>query len=104
MTAAFVQARAFFAPALSFIRAAADAGAGVLIHCFAGAHRAGTTGVAFLMEAEGLSAADATAAAQRLRPVIDPQVAPRVSAISFSRAPPSLPPLLNRTQRVAGLR
>jgi len=62
-----------FAPVVSFIRHAVDAGGGVLIHCFAGAHRAGTTGVAWLMHADGLDAADATAAAQRQRPCIDPK-------------------------------
>ena len=33
----------------------------------------GTTGVAFLMQREGLSAEDAITTAQRLRPVIDPK-------------------------------
>ena len=45
----------------------------MLIHCFAGAHRAGTTGVAWLMHAERLSAADALRVAQRCRPIIDPK-------------------------------
>jgi len=62
-----------FAPVVSFIQQAVDAGGGVLIHCFAGAHRAGTTGVAWLMHSDGLSAADATAAAQHHRPCIDPK-------------------------------
>ena len=64
---------ALFEPVVSFIRSAVDAGGGVLIHCFAGAHRAGTTGVAWLMHADGLNATDATTAAQRQRPCIDPK-------------------------------
>jgi len=62
------------AQVMEFVRKAVDGGGNVLIHCFAGAHRAGTTGVAFLMHAEeGLGAKSALAAAQRLRPVIDPK-------------------------------
>lgn len=64
---------ALFAPAMEFIGQAVDEGGSVLIHCFAGAHRAGTTGVAWLMHAEGLNSADAIAAAQRRRSVIDPE-------------------------------
>jgi len=64
---------ALFAPVMRFVRQAVEGGGGVLIHCFAGAHRAGTTGVAWLMHADGLSTADAIATAQRLRPVIDPE-------------------------------
>lgn len=69
---------AFFSPVMRFIREASMAGGNVLIHCFAGAHRAGTTGVAFLMYAEHLRATDALATAQRLRPVIDPQAYPQL--------------------------
>ena len=65
--------RALFAPPMDFIGHAVGAGGTGLGHCFAGAHRAGTTGVAWLMHAEGLGAAAATAAAQQLRPVIDPK-------------------------------
>jgi hypothetical protein len=65
---------AFFAPTMDFIRAAVDSGGAVLIHCFAGAHRAGTTGIAWLMHEEGLSAVVGTAVAQQLRPIIDPKI------------------------------
>ena len=64
---------AFFASPFDFVRTAVEAGGNVLIHCFAGAHRAGTTGVAWLMHAERLSAADALRVAQRCRPIIDPK-------------------------------
>ena len=63
----------FFEPVLQFIRHAAENGGHVLIHCFAGAHRAGSTGVAFLMYMEHLRTEDAIATAQCLRPVIDPK-------------------------------
>jgi len=63
----------FFEPVMSFIQSAYEGGGKVLIHCFAGAHRAGTTGVAFLMHMEKLNADDAIATAQCLRPVIDPK-------------------------------
>lgn len=60
-------------PAVQFIQEAADTGGRVLIHCFAGAHRAGTTVVAFLMHVERLGAETATTVAQRMRPCIDPK-------------------------------
>ena len=44
----------------------------VLVHCLAGAHRAGTTGCILLMHKAGLSAMEAVATAKKLRPVIDP--------------------------------
>jgi len=47
-------------------------GESVLVHCLAGAHRAGTTGVAFLMYKIGVSFDDALTAAKRCRPVINP--------------------------------
>jgi predicted protein tyrosine phosphatase len=64
----------FFEPVLDFINSATVAGGNVLIHCFAGAHRAGTTATAFLMHREGLGAEDAISTAQQLRPVIDPKL------------------------------
>ena len=44
----------------------------VLMHCLAGAHRAGTAGIASLMYLTGMSAIDATRTAQTLRPIINP--------------------------------
>ena len=64
---------AFVAPLFAFIDAALAQGGSVLVHCLAGAHRAGTTGVACLMHyGRMLDVAEATAAAKRLRRVIDP--------------------------------
>ena len=55
-----------------FIDSALAHGRSVLVHCLAGAHRAGTTAVLLLMYKEGLTAEDAVRAAQSLRPIINP--------------------------------
>mmetsp|Transcript_18024 Transcript_18024/g.30314 ORF Transcript_18024/g.30314 Transcript_18024/m.30314 type:complete len:214 (+) Transcript_18024:345-986(+) len=62
----------FVAPLFRFIEEALTNGNGVLVHCLAGAHRAGTTGVACLMHLTGQSADSATVLAKRCRPVINP--------------------------------
>ena len=41
----------FFAPAHNFIDKALNQGKHVMVHCLAGAHRAGTTGVSYMMKA-----------------------------------------------------
>ena len=64
---------ALFEPVMQFIQAAVAGGGSVLIHCFAGAHRAGTTGVAYLMHTEAIGAEEALLMAQQARPMIDPQ-------------------------------
>ena len=38
-----------FAPVHGFIEDALESGGSVLVHCLAGAHRAGTTGVSYMM-------------------------------------------------------
>ena len=63
---------AFFAPLFGFVDAELGAGRGVLIHCLAGAHRAGTAGTACLMHLCGLRAPEAIATAKAARPVFDP--------------------------------
>lgn len=63
---------AFVEPMLSFVSAALEQGHSVMVHCLAGAHRAGTTGVICLMRFAGLSVAEAIPAAKRLRPIIEP--------------------------------
>ena len=65
-------ALAFFRPAFAFVDEALAAGAPVLIHCLAGAHRAGTAGIACLMHLCALGAAEATATAKLARPAINP--------------------------------
>jgi len=47
-------------------------GESVLVHCLAGAHRAGTTGCACLVHYAGLEADAATQVAQYCRPIIEP--------------------------------
>ena len=49
-----------------------EAGRNVLVHCLAGAHRAGTTGVSFMMREGRYNADTAIRLAKALRPVIDP--------------------------------
>eukprot|EP00962_Isochrysis_galbana_P007826 scaffold2123_cov111-Isochrysis_galbana.AAC.7 len=63
---------AFAQQLFDFIDAALASGGSVLIHCLAGAHRAGTVGVSCLMRHHRLNPADATAMAKRLRPAINP--------------------------------
>ena len=63
---------AYFGDVFSWVDAALAGGHSILIHCLAGAHRAGTTGTAFLMHAAKLSATQAIAAAKKMRPAIDP--------------------------------
>ena len=63
---------AFAQSLFTFVDAALQQGGGVLVHCLAGAHRAGTTGVLCLMHYEGLDSATATQTAKALRPAINP--------------------------------
>lgn len=62
----------FFIPVFKSIDAAVAQGKGVLIHCLAGAHRAGTTGVAYTMHAANLDHRTAIAACKACRPIVDP--------------------------------
>mmetsp|Transcript_33927 Transcript_33927/g.66215 ORF Transcript_33927/g.66215 Transcript_33927/m.66215 type:complete len:129 (+) Transcript_33927:250-636(+) len=64
--------RAFVKPVFTFIGNALSKGQNVLVHCLAGAHRAGTTGCACLMHFGGLEMKQAISTAKKLRPVIDP--------------------------------
>jgi protein-tyrosine phosphatase len=45
----------FFRPCHNFIDEALNKGENVMVHCLAGAHRAGTTGVSYMMKAGQLS-------------------------------------------------
>ncbi|CAJ1948971.1 unnamed protein product [Cylindrotheca closterium] len=62
----------FFQPFFDFLDAELKEGRAILIHCLAGAHRAGTAGIASLMYLTGMSAEEATKAAKSLRPIINP--------------------------------
>lgn len=61
-----------FRPAFSFIDTALSSGGNVLVHCLAGAHRAGTLGVAYLMYKSGMGVDEALRTAKVARPVIGP--------------------------------
>ena len=63
---------ALFQALFAVIDGALAKGESVLVHCLAGAHRAGTTGIMCLMHYAGMSSLEAVPTAKRLRPVIDP--------------------------------
>jgi len=64
--------RQFTSPLFSFITEGLENGESVVVHCLAGAHRAGTTGCACLMHYCGMDARSAIRAAKKCRPVVDP--------------------------------
>ena len=64
----------WFEPVFKLIETFTREGRSVLIHCLAGAHRAGTTGVATLMHFASMDVASATFAAKTCRPIIDPTI------------------------------
>lgn len=64
--------RDFFQRMFQFIQDALDRNESVLIHCLAGAHRAGSCGVAVLMYFLDLELAKAVFLAKLCRPIIDP--------------------------------
>uniref|UniRef100_A0A061QUC3 protein-tyrosine-phosphatase n=1 Tax=Tetraselmis sp. GSL018 TaxID=582737 RepID=A0A061QUC3_9CHLO len=64
--------RKFAAPLFAFVVEGLERGENVMVHCLAGAHRAGTTGVACLMHFARMDMAKAIVAAKRCRPVVDP--------------------------------
>lgn len=68
----FKQMTVFFSPMLQCIEKTLRRGENVLIHCLAGAHRAGTTTIIALMHFKDMTADDATRLAKSIRPVIDP--------------------------------
>ena len=43
-----------------------------MVHCLAGAHRAGTTGVSYMMKAGKMGFNEALRVAKTQRPVVDP--------------------------------
>ena len=63
---------AFTDPMFSFITEMISQGNNVLVHCLAGAHRAGTTGCACLMHFAQMDQKTAISTAKSLRPIIDP--------------------------------
>ena len=63
--------RKFIEPFFQFVDAVLAKGENVMVHCLAGAHRAGTTGCLCLMHYADMSHTEAVPVAQRLRPIID---------------------------------
>jgi len=63
---------AFTDPMFAFIETEISQGNNVLVHCLAGAHRAGTTGCACLMHFAKMDMEAAVRVAKSLRPIIDP--------------------------------
>ena len=63
---------AFLEPLFTFVVDALCAGANVMVHCLAGAHRAGTASCALLMRLTGCDMATAVWAAQQRRSIISP--------------------------------
>lgn len=61
-----------------FVDEALSAGGSVLVHCMAGAHRAGTAGCLLLMHLTGAGAREATRVAKSRRSCIDPIAAPEL--------------------------
>ena len=62
----------YFNVLFDFIEKVMKEGRNVLIHCLAGAHRAGTTGCAWLLYANNLSVEDAIKLGKAKRDAIDP--------------------------------
>ena len=63
----------YFNVAFGYIEEVMEKGQNVLIHCLAGAHRAGTTATSWLLYKENLSVTDAISLAKSRRSVIDPK-------------------------------
>jgi len=62
----------FVSPMLKFVEEVIKRGESVLVHCLAGAHRAGTAGIICLMHFQCLPAIKAKEQAKLHRPIIDP--------------------------------
>ncbi len=62
----------FVDPLFSFVDSAINNGKNVMVHCLAGAHRAGTTSCAVLIHYEKMDVNTAIATAKSRRPIIDP--------------------------------
>lgn len=61
-----------FQDVFDFIQGHIERGNSVLIHCLAGAHRAGAVGTAWIMYKTGMDVNSALALAQKCRPIISP--------------------------------
>jgi hypothetical protein len=62
----------FFGPVHNFIDKGLSEGHNVMVHCLAGAHRAGTTGVSYVMKACDMNFKDALKVTQQRRGIVNP--------------------------------
>merc|ERR1719223_1093570 len=62
----------YLAPFFDWVDERLARGENVMVHCLAGAHRAGTAGTAYVMYKTGLSAKDAVRHVQACREIVDP--------------------------------
>jgi protein-tyrosine phosphatase len=59
-------------PLVSTVQKTLASGQSVLVHCLAGAHRAGTVGVAIMMSLADVAPEEAVRRARETRPIVDP--------------------------------
>ena len=64
--------RKFYEPLFGFVEKALKEGKNVMVHCLAGAHRAGTSGISMVMYLMKLSAPQAVMFVKERRPIVDP--------------------------------
>lgn len=62
----------FFEDVFRFVEQSLESGKNVLVHCLAGAHRAGTTGIACVMHLAQLDAVTSTKGCQACRSAVEP--------------------------------
>jgi len=76
----------FLKPFFDFVDRAVESGCSVLVHCVAGAHRAGTAGCLLLMHYHQLAAKGATVCMRSLRPVTEPKGALQQLLVRYEQA------------------
>lgn len=62
----------FYKPLFVFVENALKSGKNVMVHCLAGAHRAGTSGISCAMYFMNLKALPAVDYVRKRRPIVDP--------------------------------
>jgi hypothetical protein len=90
-TATSAAVEAYFEPVFAVVDVALNRGASVLIHCMAGAHRAGTVGMAVVMRLAAVAPQryapydDTLATARRRRPILEPDLVAQGTAVHLLR-------------------
>ncbi len=64
--------REFYQPLFQFVEQALKDGKNVMVHCLAGAHRAGTSGISCVMYFMKVNAMQAVGYVRERRPIVDP--------------------------------